>query len=305
MGRRIHAVAAVLISAFAAGCQPASPLPRDVAAVFGGVGLAWGLFNYPRSIAADPRGHVFVVDKSGRIQRFSPKGSFEVGWRMPDTRFGYPVGLAVHPDGRLFVADTHCHRVMIYDREGNWLGSFGSEGSGDGQFQLPTDVAFDSEGFIYVSEYHQNDRISRWSPELRFVRSFGETPIDGKRLSRPTGLVVDDEDTLWVADACHHRLIRFDSEGRVLAVFGRFGEKPGEMRYPYDISLSPEKTLMVCEYEGARLQWFSKDGRSLRVWGRHGRRPGEMFAPWGAVYGPQGRVYVVDSLNNRVQVVEP
>ena len=62
---------------------------------------------------------------------------------------------------------------------------------------------------------------------------------------------------------------------------------------------------MVCEYEGHRLQWFSKEGRSLRIWGKPGRAVGELFAPWGAVYGPHGRIYVVDSLNSRVQVIEP
>lgn len=288
----------------AGGCDPAPKLPAGVVAVFGGTGLASGLFNYPRAIAADG-GHIFVVDRSGRVQRFSPDGKFETGWRMPETRFGVPVGLAVHPDGRLFIADTHNHRVMVYDRNGISLGAIGKPGVGDGEFGLPTDVAFDRHGFVYVSEYYGNDRITKWSPDLRFVRAFGVTPVDGLRLNRPTGLIVDDEDTVWVADACHHRLVRFDTEGNVLTTFGRFGVNPGEMRYPYDISLSPEGTLMVCEYEGARLQWFSKDGRSLRIWGRHGRKPGELFSPWGATYGPGGRVYIVDSLNNRVQVIKP
>jgi len=41
------------------------------------------------------------------------------------------------------------------------------------------------------------------------------------------------------------------------------------------------------------------------VWGRGGRAPGELFAPWGATYGPKGRVYVVDSLNSRIQIMQP
>lgn len=276
-----------------------------VVGIFGGVGYAPGSFSYPRAITAEPNGSVFVVDKNGRIQRFSATGELETLWRMPDIEKGKPVGFAVHPDGRLFVADTHYHRVMIFDRDGKHLGGFGEEGFGDGQFQLPTDIAFDAQGFIYVSEYFGNDRITRWSPDLRFVASFGVEPIDGKRLNRPTGLIVDDEQTLWTADACNHRLVRFSLEGRVLKVFGEFGDGPGQMRYPYDLSLSPEKTLLVCEYEGNRLQWFDKKGRSLRTWGKGGRAPGELFAPWGAIHGPRGRVYIVDSLNSRVQIVQP
>ena len=295
----------VLAIASILGCEPPPITDSGVIGVFGGVGLGPGQFSYPRAITAETSGSVFVVDKNGRVQRFSPDGVFETYWRMPETEHGKPVGLKVHPDGRVFVADTHYNRVMIFDRDGKLLGSFGSEGFGDGQFQLPTDVAFDAQGFIYVSEYYANDRITKWSPDLRFVAAFGETEIEGRRLSRPTGLVIDDEQTLWVADACNHRLVRFSLDGEVLTAFGRFGQEPGEMRYPYDVSVSPDNTLLVCEYEGNRLQWFSKDGRSLRVWGHAGRAPGELFAPWGASYGSEGRVYVVDSLNSRVQVIRP
>lgn len=287
------------------GCDSGSAPPDGVEAVFGHVGLSEGGFVYPRGIAAETSGSVFVVDKVGRVQRFTPAGKFEIGWTMPDTEFGKPVGMAVHPDGRLFIADTHYHRVMIYDRNGKPLDSFGEAGTDDGQFQLPTDVAFDADGFIYVGEYHLNDRITKWTPDLKFVQAFGEEPIEGRRLSRPAGLDVDEEGTLWVADSCNHRLVRFKTDGTVLRTFGAFGAGPGEMRYPYDVSVAPDGTLMVCEYEGCRLQWFTKEGRSLRTWGRHGRKRGELFQPWGAVYGPLGRLYIVDSLNSRVQVVQP
>ena len=287
------------------GCDPGPLDDSGVIGIFGRVGLGDGAFNYPRAIASDKKNAVLVVDKTGRIQRFSPEGNFEFAWRTPEIEAGFPVGLAFHPDGRIFVADTHYHRVLVYDRRGDFLDYFGSQGLRDGEFQLPTDVAFDALGYIYVSEYHANDRITKWSPQLQFISAFCEAPIEGLRVSRPTGLVVDEEQTLWVADACNHRLIRLNLHGEPIAVFGRFGSGPGELRYPYDISLAPDGSLMVCEYEGNRLQWFSKDGRSLRTWGKSGRAIGELFGPWGAAYGPDGRVYVVDSMNSRVQVIQP
>lgn len=288
-----------------AGCKRAPLTETGVIAVFGSVGLGDGAFNYPRAIASDRQRNVFVVDKTGRIQRFDRSGQFELSWKTPETTAGFPVGIAVHADGRIFVADTHYHRVLVYDRDGNLQTSFGQEGMGDGQFQLPTDIAFDGLGFVYVSEYYGNDRVTKWSPDLRFVKAMGEEPIADARLSRPTGLIVDDEQTLWIADACNHRLVRMTLEGEVQAVVGSYGSGPGQMRYPYDISQGSDGSLMVCEYEGNRLQWFSKAGKSLRIWGRAGRAVGELFAPWGAVYGPNNWIYVVDSLNSRVQVIEP
>lgn len=295
-------ILAILV-AHSTGCEPPPITPNGVVGVFGDVGLGPGAFSYPRAIAAESDGAVFVVDKSGRVQRFSGDGTFETLWRMPETKSGKPVGMSLHPDGRLFVADTHYHRVMVFDHDGAQLGAFGRKGTGDGEFLLPTDVAFDNNGFIYVSEYQGNDRITVWSPDLTFVKAIADTPIRGKRLSRPTAIEIDDEQTLWIADACNHRIVRLSLDGEVLDVFGRFGTGPGELRYPYDLCISPQGTIMVCEYEGNRLQWFSKQGKPLRQWGRGGRKPGELFAPWGATYGPNGNVYVVDSLNSRIQII--
>lgn len=294
-----------LLVGLVAGCEPPPLTDNGVVGVFGGVGLGPGAFSYPRAIAAGPEGSVFVVDKNGRVQRFNVDGAFEHFWRMPDTEFGKPVGLSIHPDGRIFVADTHYHRVLIFNRDGRQLDSFGHEGMGDGEFQLPTDVAFDARGFIYVSEYGGNDRITKWSPQLEFVTALAEQPIVGLRVNRPAGIAVDRKQTLWVADACNHRLVRLSLDGTVLGVFGSFGEKPGEMRYPYDLSISADQTIMVCEYEGNRLQWFDNDGRPLGVWGRSGRKLGELSGPWGATYGPAGRMYVVDSMNSRIQILRP
>ncbi|HNQ24708.1 MAG TPA: 6-bladed beta-propeller [Phycisphaerae bacterium] len=288
-----------------AGCESESTSPAGVVGVFGGVGLGPGDFSYPRAIAAEPGGCVFVVDKAGRVQRFNPEGQYETGWRMPLIESGKPIGLTVHPDGRIFIADTHYSRVMVYDRDGNLLTSFGKPGIGDGEFQLPTDVAVDAEGFLYVSEYYGNDRITKWSPDLQFVGAFGTEPVDGVPLRRPAAVVVDREQTLWVADACNHRLVHFTRDGEVLGRFGGFGSEPGRMRYPYGLCLTPRDELLVSEYEGNRLQWFSRDGRSLRVWGKPGRAPGELNAPWSVCCGANGRVYVLDSLNSRVQIFKP
>jgi len=284
------------------GCTRGLPADEPEA-VFGETGLGPGEFSYPRAIAVAADDAVFVVDKSGRIQRFSPEGDFEAGWHMPEYAAGKPVGLSVHPDGRLFVADTHYHRVVVFDCDGMELARFGQEGTGPGQFLLPTDVAFDRAGRIYVSEYGGNDRISRFTARLEFELSFGGADSSPARLSRPAGMVFDGDDTLWVADACHHRICRFDTEGRLLQTFGQMGRAPGQLRYPYDIDLMTDGSLVVCEYGNNRLQWFSPAGQSLGVWGGAGRRPGRLAYPWGAARNHAGRLYVVDSGNNRVQVL--
>ena len=161
------------LRALLGGCeQQASPI-RDAQAVvgaFGQQGLSNGQFYYPRAIAATAEGRLFITDKTGRIQRFGATGQFEKVWETPAHKAGFPVGMGLAPDGRLFVADTHYNRVLVYDQEGTLLDKFGKAGRGPGEFEMPTDVAVDRDGNIYVSETSGNDRISKFDAEFNYIK---------------------------------------------------------------------------------------------------------------------------------------
>jgi DNA-binding beta-propeller fold protein YncE len=294
----------VLSSAFFfAGCTDRNVGADGVVGVFGETGFGVGEFSYPRAIAASRDGLVYVADKTGRIQRFDADGRWQLQWFMPEYKAGKPTGLTVDPQGRVFAADTHYHRVIVFDRDGNRIGQFGTQGRGPGQFELPTKVAIDRDGFLYVGEYGGNDRISKFTPDWKFVSSFGGPDSGPAALSRPSGMVFDEQQVLWVADACNHRICRFDDSGRFLGSFGVLGKNAGQLCYPYDIELFSDGTLLVSEYGNNRLQRFDRSGRSLGTWGSAGRKPGQLACPWSAAIGPRQRVYVVDSNNNRVQIV--
>jgi streptogramin lyase len=277
--------------------------------VFGRSGYGPGDFAYPRPIAIGPDESVWVVDKAGRVQRFTLDGEFVAGWRMPQSNpdaprdyAGAPTGLTVTADKRLFLADTHYHRVAIFDYEGHELDAFGERGSGPGQFEFPTSVAIDEERFLYVAEYGGNDRISKFTPEHEYVMSFGGPDAGKASLLRPECLAFDADSMLWVADACNHRLCRFTRDGRLVGQIGRMGAAPGEFRWPYAVVITPDGNLLVSEYGNNRVQALTPDGSSLWTWGGPGRAPGELAYPWSLTLGPGGRVFVVDSGNNRVQM---
>lgn len=288
------------------GCGSAAdtlPDAKSVTSTFGSVGLSDGLFYYPRSIAIAPNGKMFVDDRTGRIQRFSADGKFEKSWFTPDHAKGMPVGMCAAPDGRLFVADTHYNRILIYDQDGQLLRMFGEAGEGPGQLGLPTDIAIDKDGNIYIGQMTLIDRISKFNKDLNFIKDFGGPEAGEASLSRPTGLTIDKDNTLWVADAIHDRLVRFSLDGKLLAAFGSTGKSPGQFRYPYDTALLPDGSLVVAEFGNSRLQQIDKQGRSLRTWGSWGAKVGQIAAPWGV--GVAGnKVYAVDSGNNRIQVIQ-
>lgn len=289
------------------GCQSPPPSDADrVIAVFGETGLGNGQFSYPRAIAVSPLdGRIFVCDKTARIQRFAPDGRFETGWRMPEWENGKPTGIAADTSGRLWVADTHYHRVIVFDRDGREQFRFGRHGEGPGEFVFPTCIAWDADANIYVGEYGGNDRLSKFSPDRRSLASFADRTAGPGALERPTQIKFDEHGILWVADGCHHRICRYDTSGRFLGSFGRPGRGPSELNYPYGLELRPGSppTVVVADQGNNRIVEFSREGRFLRAWGSPGRDRGQVLHPWAIAAGRDGVLYVLDSWNNRVQVL--
>jgi DNA-binding beta-propeller fold protein YncE len=296
-------VAAVVALTLCSGCERQSQGTESSARIIGTCGVGPGQFGEPRAIAASPDGKLFVIDKTGRVQRFSASGQFEHSWQMPDSvpDQGQPSGLCVDHAGRVFVADTHQSRVVVFDRGGVELFRFGERGMGPGQFMLPTDVAVDSRGFIYVAEYGGNDRISKFDPERNYLFSFGGPASGTGMLQRPSGLAVNADDNLWVADAGNHRVCCFSPDGELLKSVGRLGGAAGELRYPRDLLILSDGNLVVVDSGNDRLAWFDLEGECLACWGHAGRRAGEFNMPLNTA-ATDGHLFVADSKNHRVVV---
>jgi DNA-binding beta-propeller fold protein YncE len=296
-------VAAMIVGV--SGCEPgvASPSGVQVLQIIGTSGRGPCEFLYPRAIAIDAGGDLFVADRTGRIQHLTGAGKMVDVIRLPETEKGYPTGMTVGPDGSLYVADTHYHRVLVYGKDGRLVRQFGGFGTGDGQFIYPTHVAIGPDGRVFVSEYGGNDRVSVWSPEGRFLDAFGRPGSGSGEFSRPSALALDaGRGILYVADACNHRIARYTLAGNLVGYFGSVGTGPGELRYPYGLALASDGRLVVCENGNNRVQVFSPEGASLRCLGLAGREPGQLAYPWGVAVDRQGHVFVVDAGNNRIQV---
>lgn len=304
---RLCASVALLLLVAPVGCTRVEGDEGNLArleAVWGRRGLAQGRLQKPRAMAIDSDDQLYLVDMTARIQVFDRNGNYLRGWQTPEHVNGRPTGLSFDRQGRLLVADTHYFRVLVYSRRGELLQTFGgTQGHEPGQFGLVTDVVQDRGGSYYVAEYGEYDRIQKLSPQGEFLLQWGGHGDLPGQFRRPQGLCLDDDDTLWVADACNHRIQQFDAKGKLLQCWGGQGDAPGRLSYPYDVTIDRQGQLLVCEYGNNRIQRFTRDGHSLGIWGAHGRRPGEMHNPWSVVCDRAGTVYVLDTNNHRVQRV--
>jgi ABC-type Fe3+ transport system permease subunit/DNA-binding beta-propeller fold protein YncE len=303
----LFACAATLI---VAGCSPARPsnqtplhsrLFRSVQ-IIGSRGVGVGQLNKPRSVAVDAQDNLYVVDMTGRVQKFSSNGVFLLCWQMPQTDLGKPKGLCRDRDGNIIVLEPHYQRVNVFSPEAELLAQWGKRGTNAGEFTLPRAVAVDSRGEVFVSEYSVLDRVQRFTARgEKLLAGFGYSGTGPGELNRPEGLCVDAQDHLYVADSCNHRIQVFSRDGKLIRAYGKPGKGIGELSYPYDICIDATGRQYVCEFGNSRIQVFDANDQPLEIIGGPGLAPGQFNNPWGVALDSAGNLYVADSQNHRVQ----
>lgn len=299
----------VWLGAMGSGCHPEpkelgrrldSPLFERVE-VIGGKGTGPGFFGKPRSVAVDGQDNLYVVDMTGRVQKFSPDGRWLLLWQMPETDKGKAKGMCTAPDGGLLVVEPHYHRVNHFSPEGRRLGQWGTHGTNAGELWFPRAVATTSNGDCFVSEYGVVERIQRFRAlEGTWLGTMGGAGTEPGQLNRAEGLGVDAAGRVFVANSCNHRIEVFDAGGRWVRSHGKAGQGRGEFSYPYDVRVDAEGRQYVCEFGNSRVQILDADDQTLEILGGPGDAPDQMNNPWGLCLDSAGNLYVADSLNHRV-----
>jgi len=214
-----------------------------------------GEFKKPTGIATYEN-NVYVVDsEQSRIQVFDSTGKFLQSWGKfgsDQGEFFYPQGISISNDGVVYVADTKNHRIQQFTTDGEFLSSFGIFGPGDGKLRTPVDVAL-GENYVYVSD-PGNSKIEKYTYEGISVGSF-DYNFGGSHV-QPYGLTVDTDGNIYFTDMYKHRIVKIDSEGTTLKIFGSVGSDKGKFIAPKDIILDDKGYLFVTEYGNNRIQKF-------------------------------------------------
>ncbi len=269
--------------------------------LIGSRGMGPGLFNKPRSLACDAKDHLFVIDMSGRLQRFSAGGEYDRLWDMPQTEKGKPKGMDRDPRGGIILVEPHYTRVNHFDLDGRLLRQWGVNGTNAGQLAFPRSIAVAPSGDVYVSEYGPADRIQCFGQDGQTFRfTFGSRGTGEGQFDRAEGIGVDSKGRVYVADSGNHRIQIFDGNGKFLRSIGRAGQGPGELSYPYDVKVDADGVIFVCEFGNSRVQLFDQEGRSLEILGGAGTGLAQLNNPWGICFDGAENLYVADALNHRV-----
>jgi ABC-type multidrug transport system ATPase subunit/DNA-binding beta-propeller fold protein YncE len=210
----------------------------------------------PRGMTVSPDDEYLVLDNVGRVLVFDKQGDLQKSWWMPEYSVGKAEGICVLKDGRIAVADTHYHRVVFFDCDGNFTGTFGQKGSGPGDFVYPVSITQDPGENIYVCEYGHNDRVQKFRPDGQYVLSFGGQGVEPGQFMRPCGIVWHDH-KLYVGDAFNNRVQVFSDDGKFVRLLNPPDSKV-ELRYPYGVAMNPKGELFIVEYMGGCVTKFSQ-----------------------------------------------
>ncbi|MCH7801019.1 MAG: NHL repeat-containing protein, partial [Chloroflexi bacterium] len=179
------------------------------------------------------------------------------------------------------------HRVQRYTAEGEYLGGFGSYGTGPGEFDLPWGVHVDELDDIYVADWG-NNRFQVFSSDGTLKNAVGQPGSGEGEFNRPTGIAVDAHGDVYVADWGNDRVQMFNSGGQYIWTFrgdaslskvarqymmtnavpnrlremGRL-EKEKYLRRPRSVRIDDEFRLFIPDYESYRIQVYQKDAIPL------------------------------------------
>jgi hypothetical protein len=308
-------------------------------------------FGEVSGVAVNSKGHVFVFTRSNsaggpayspaaaQLLEFGPKGEFlrEIGKGLYAWSEAHTV--RIDKDDNIWAIDKGSDMVIKFNQAGRVIMVFGrrsesaDEGAKpwehpdpplpaiDGLFRQPTDVTWDSEGNIYITDGYVNSRVAKYDKNGDWVKSWGEKGIAPGQFRLPHTIVADRNNKLYVGDRTNRRIQVFDTEGKLLRYFtidvppvpgtrSVSGNTPTGERLaavsgaPNSICITPgpNQVLFVGEttFPG-RIFKVSLDGKVLGVIGRSGRQLKQFSGAHQLACPSEHEVYAAETANWRVQ----
>ena len=252
------------------------------------------LKNKPFGVSVNSDGNIFICEGwEGGLKVRDKEGNEMIESTIQKTIDSLelkPVDISIGLNDQIVVLDRsqYCRRVVILNKEGQLIKSFGSKGSKDGQFNEPFGVDVDEVGRIIVADTY-NHRIQVFDNDGSFLRSFGSYGSSEGQFNFPSGVVVDRDGNIVISDSLNDRIQVMDIEGNFIRCFGTEGSGDSQFDCPRSVDVDGKGRIVVCEEGNRRVSVFEKDGTFLFLFGEN-----HMKDPQGVVVDSFGTILVSD-----------
>jgi len=307
-------------------------------------------FGEVAGVAVNSKGHVFVFSRSNsatgpafgaaaaQLFEFDPNGNYvrEIGKGLYAWSEAHSV--RIDKSDNIWAIDKGSNMVVKFNPQGRVVWVFGrrqeaADGAGplghpdpplpavDGNFRQPTDVAWDSQGNIYITDGYVNSRVAKFDKNGDWSRSWGTKGSGPGQFNLPHSIAIDLQDNIYVGDRSNRRIQVFDTEGNFKRMFtidvppdptshAVNGATPTGaalarvIGQPNSICITPGPNQVLFVGEStfpARIFKVSLEGKVLGVIGRSGRNPGQFSGAHALACPSDHEIYAAETSNWRVQ----
>lgn len=182
-----------------------------------------------------------------------------------------------------------------------YVTSWGSYGSGDGQFCGLLGLCIDASRNVYVTDGELR-RVQKFTSDGTYLTKWGTSGSGNGQFAYPTGLAADSSGNIYVTDMDNNRVQKFTSDGVYITQWGANGSGNGQFRSPTGVVVDASScAVYIADAGNNRVQKFTSDGVYITQWGTPGNGDGQFDTPYGLAVDGSGNVYVVDIYHHRVQ----
>jgi streptogramin lyase len=301
-------------------------------------------------VAVNSKGHIFIFSRgnttgpayaasAAQVLEFTPDGKYlrEIGHNLYAWSFAHAV--RTDKDDNIWAVDKGSDMVIKFNPEGRVVMVFGrkkeasDEGATawthvtpprpavDGQFRQPTDVTWDTQGNIFISDGYINSRVAKFDKNGRWVKQWGSFGKGQGQFNTPHSIAADAKGNIYVADRGNSRIQVFDPEGtfeREIKIdvpvpadaMPWMGPKPPATAVgtqgpgaPWAICITPGPTqyLYSADAYPGRIYKLTLDGKVVGMLGSTGRQLKEFGWIHEMACPSENTLYVAEILNWRVQ----
>lgn len=290
---------------------------------WGQAGTADGDLKTIEGLGLNEFGYITVSDSArGDVQSFDVAGTFHNkfdGSTHTGSKFQHVAGLAAVPfgpnEGDVYVADEGGNRIEQFDPDGHFIRQWGTEGTGNHQFQSPRDVAVApfSPFNVYVAD-SLNQRVEEYSSSGTFIRKFAINT--GSALRTPLGIAVGVGGTVYVAESSTDEIREYSAAtGHFIRSFTPFFPDAASVG-PRDVAVDGFSRVYVVD-ENQRVGKFTPNGTYITTIGHSGFGQHNLKGPVSVAVDPLNEgvpevVYIAESVTDsvvgptgRVEVFDP